>query len=576
MSDDLELFPEFIALQQRRRKRMIIIASIILALIAGGVAARPVYRWVKAWRARQLAAQAEVAIKAGNLEEALSKARAAYQLSVDEPASLRAVAQVDSAAGHTAESVVFWQRLASINSLTPADRRAEADDYLRSGDITSAEAQNDSLLYDFPNDPNVLLQAARIAGARANYRLALQYARDAAQQDPKNMDAKLLVALVEVRTSDPATHQAGLAAAMELSTDQGSTGLRALDFLVTQLDLTAGESMAVIDRLRKHPLASEEERLSALEAEVRVRSADRDSILEKAFNEYSTASVEKKHAFALWLNAHSLYERTLELIPLSDALMRRDTLLVYLDALASLRRWSDIEDILGGKNVPLDEFYSEVFLARSAMELGQATIASLHWTRAHQAAEPSVDEMWYLGNYAEKIGQTDQAQRAYNSLKDNATTARPAYESLLRLAKKKGDDGEIRRLLIEMQQRWPHDDAVANDAVYFNLLKDIDLQLDLQIAQGLVQRAPDSMAHRTTLALAYYRLGAPGLALDVYSGLRIPWDQVPANNRAVYAAVLGLAGKQEQARTEAAALHVEDLRPEEKALVKAWLPQLPQ
>ena len=181
--------------------------------------------------------------------------------------------------------------------------------------------------------------------------------------------------------------------------------------------------------------------------------------------------------------------------------------------------------------------------------------------------------MWYLGEYAEKIGQTDQAQRAYDSLKNNATTARPAYEALLRLAQKSGDDASVRRLLAEMHQRWPHDDAISNDTVYFNLLTGTNLNEDLETARGLVDRAPASMAHRTTLALAYYRLNQAALALNVYSGLSIPWDQVPANNRAVYAAVLGLSGKPDQARAQASAVNLDDLRPEEKQLIRPWLSQ---
>ena len=75
--------------------------------------------------------------------------------------------------------------------------------------------------------------------------------------------------------------------------------------------------------------------------------------------------------------------------------------------------------------MPLDTVYLELFQARSAIELGQPTVASLHWTRAHEAAAPSLEQMWYLGSYAEKIGQVDQAELAYQSLKSNATSARP-------------------------------------------------------------------------------------------------------------------------------------------------------
>jgi hypothetical protein len=178
--------------------------------------------------------------------------------------------------------------------------------------------------------------------------------------------------------------------------------------------------------------------------------------------------------------------------------------------------------------------------------------------------------MWFLAQYAEKIGQTDQAELAYSSLKSNATTARRAYEALLLLEEKKGDGDALRQLLAEMRQRWPHDSAVANDFVYFNLLKGIDVPQSLQIAQGLVDIEPASLAHRTALALAYCRLRDGAAALRVYDGLDIAWDRVPAGNRAVYAAALGMAGQTAEARAQADAIAPGDLRPEERELIKPW------
>ena len=41
------------------------------------------------------------------------------------------------------------------------------------------------------------------------------------------------------------------------------------------------------------------------------------------------------------------------------------------------------------KGVPLDNAIKELYLARTAEELGSATVAELHWRRAHLAAGPS-------------------------------------------------------------------------------------------------------------------------------------------------------------------------------------------
>jgi hypothetical protein len=178
--------------------------------------------------------------------------------------------------------------------------------------------------------------------------------------------------------------------------------------------------------------------------------------------------------------------------------------------------------------------------------------------------------MAFIGNYAEKIGQLDQAETAFRSLSVNAATARPAMESLLRIAQKRGDVELLADTLTKMRERWPQDDSVKNDLAYVNLLRGKAVDESLAAAKDLVARSPASLAHRTTLALAAIRKDDPAGALAVYQGLKIPWERVGPGHRAVYAAALGASGRTAEARAEVAALRWDELRPEERELVKSW------
>jgi hypothetical protein len=222
------------------------------------------------------------------------------------------------------------------------------------------------------------------------------------------------------------------------------------------------------------------------------------------------------------------------------------------------------------KNAPLDTTYKELFLARSALELGSTTVADLHWKRAHLAAAPSPEQMLFIANYAEKIGRLDQAETAFRSLSVDASTARVAFEGLLRIAQKRGDLEKLRTLLGTMKERWPKDDSVKNDHAYVSLLMGTAVDESFAVARELVAASPASMAHRTTLALAALRKKDPAGALSVYRGLNIPWDRVSASQRAVYAAVLGANGMAAEAKAEADALRLDQLRPEERELIKPW------
>ena len=84
-------------LEQARKRRRIWLVMAVLVLVALGVAAveyRTVYGWVQSLRARRMAAKAESALLAGNLEQAAGKAKTAYQIKPSEPAAIRVAAKV--------------------------------------------------------------------------------------------------------------------------------------------------------------------------------------------------------------------------------------------------------------------------------------------------------------------------------------------------------------------------------------------------------------------------------------------------------------------------------------------------
>ena len=153
----------------------------------------------------------------------------------------------------------------------------------------------------------------------------------------------------------------------------------------------------------------------------------------------------------------------------------------------------------------------------------------------------------------------------------NAATARPALEALLRIAQKRGDVGMLCETLKTMRERWPQDDSVKNDLVYVNLLMGRQVDESMAAAKELVARSPTSLAHRTTLALAAIRKNDGTGALAVYKGLSISVGSGrPGTPCRVRQAALGVNGRTDEAKAEVSSLRWEELRPEERELVKSW------
>lgn len=565
-----KLAPQLEAAKKRRRTAMILGVWIAVVLGAALFEIKPALREISFWRSRRYATKAEVDLNAENWQAAQIKASLAYQIQPAEPTAIRAVARLQSLTGNSAGALTFWDMLAEANALTPADRRMQVEDLLRSDMIPQARRAMEGLLAEAPNDPQNLRAAAKWAAAEKNSEQALKFAERALAADPASTQGKLLLGLLQCETPRVGAREAGFETLVKLTESRERPGLEALVFLSTRKDLPDRHKSTVIMGLRNHPLASEQHRLIALDLEIAAHPEQRDALLDAAVEQYKKADALSQRTFGVWLNSRNECKRTLDLLPLEEAMKRKDFLLVTLDAMAQQKRWTEIEEVLQGKAVPLDEVYTELFLARASMELGRTSAADLHWRRAHVAASASPEQIRFLGGYAERVGQTDQAELAYRSLVNNAAASRVAYEGLLRLAEKRRDVGAVRELLADMLKRWPKDNSVRNDFAYFNLLRGDDFVGSLETARDLVAQSPSNLAHRTTLALANLRLHNPSAALAAYENLNIPWDRAPSSHRAVYAAVLGQNGKVSEARTHASALPVENLRPEERALILQW------
>src|SRR3982751_2154326 len=108
-------------LAQQRRRWIIASASVVLLLLCG-LAAKPTYHWLKARRANQFAAQAEVLVQEGKLNDAAGKYRAALQM---DPLGYRALAGAARLAtrGGRPEAIDLWQQVMRLPECTVQDRQ---------------------------------------------------------------------------------------------------------------------------------------------------------------------------------------------------------------------------------------------------------------------------------------------------------------------------------------------------------------------------------------------------------------------------------------------------------------------
>lgn len=552
----------------RRRKRWFIFFIVLVILTFTLIfTARPIYRKAKVWRVRQLAAQAELLMTQEKWTEAALKAHSAYQLKTDEEAAIRVVARLQSKTGKSTVAISFWRQLQAIKANTTEDDLIYTEDLLKAGLPDDAQEQIAQILAQNPETAEHLRLASRVYLNSRQIKESLSYAEKAYALDPKNEEGRLLLALLQLSSRDAGLSDTGKQTLLSIGQNKDKIGLDALTALALRNDLTPEDIEKVIAGIKVHPSVAEGHRLTALSLEIQLHPEERLALIEKATDERKSAEPMVKQAFGVWLNGQREHERTIAFLPLEEALTRRDLLLVHLDALSALKRWNEVQRILESKNIPLEETHTQLFLARSLKEQGDLSKSNIHWGRAHAAAAPSLEHMLYLATYAMKLGENEQAERAYRKLASNAKTARPAYGVLLKFARGRGETAGLFKVLSEMHERWPNDPAISNDYAYLSLLLNKNINTSLEIAKSLVEQSPASLPHRTTLALAYLRKGSFASALKVYDNLDIAWEKMDKSMYAVYAAVLAQNFKEQEARKIMATLKLDTLRPEERALL---------
>ena len=619
---------EEIRLKRLKRRRLIVAAiAVVVILVAGIFGARPALNAVKAWQARRHADNAFAYINRQNWTDARKEATAAYQLRPTEPQSLRAVARLLSRTRQP-DALEFWQQLEKIARLTREDQQDEAAIAIMAGETTRAETAVHALLESKDVDPGSWLLAAQLsiqkgvaddamsalrkifADTRATERqrleaalLELSLASGTDPADERLTDAWSRIEKISEGKSAVALDALILLAQRELSRPGGTGSVPSTSKKDdTEVVAPAGLSHA----LASHPLARAPQKLLSLDLLEHVTPSRRDELIAEGIAQWKDGEASDLFALATWLNGKNEFQKTLDNIPLDQALVSRELFLQYLDALGGLGRWSEIEQLLDSERYPLDPVVQKMYLARCNAQLGEKTAAENNWQRALEAAGGDAGKLISLGEYAEKNGIVDVAQSAFSAAATEAPKLRAAQQGRLRIAQRSGDTKKIHAILADMLKIWPNDAAIQNDEGYTRLLlmsssergaKSVEqgensqrqptassklptpssqlpapsseLQALSALAENLVAKNPRSMPHRTLLALAYLKQNRAADALAVYDNISLTRGALTPSALAVHAAVLAANGKNDDAKSEAKQIKIDNLLPEERELVES-------
>ena len=569
-------------------RRILIIIGIVAAVaILGLIIARPARNMIHGWQARRHARTAFALIDAQKWKEAREETTAAYQLSPNEPEAVRAIARFLSRQGDSG-GLKFWKMLAEKTTLTRTDLRDEAAVALKARELDQARDAINRLLGGSPGEaqPADWLLAAQLAIQEKEFDSAYNelnkiFASNDASNEQQVQAVSLLETISRFRngTLDPVV----VRRLAKLAQGQDNASLEALTILayrhlgaksttVSSDDLSDDD---LVRLLQAHPLAQPFHQLTATNLMIQSRPSEREQIVKETIDRWKGGDNASLTALAAWLNSQKEYQRVLDLISENRALQTRELFVQYVDALGKLGRWTDIRRLIESEQFPLDPVIEHMYLAECLSQQGETNAADNNWNRALQEAAGDVNKLMMLGDYAEKHSANDTAMLAYEAVLGISPRLRAAQQGRLRVASNEQDTLKIHAILTEILHTWPNDPTAQSDDALIRLLRlpasggdRTEIESIEKTARALIRREPESLSHRTVLALAYLREGHPADAMSVYADYKGADFNVTPAALAVHSAVLAANNRVLEGRKEAATIPEKDLLPEERLLTK--------
>lgn len=538
-------------------------AILLLLLLSAPFA----WQTIKEARARDLAEDAQSLLDEKQYPAAWEAAKAAYALSPKDLEVARTLAGIVNLAQPT-EAPAMWQDIYEQSGELD-DILAWFDSVLSLADKSQLNAIAEQLAADFPNAPKALHRRAQNAFHQGKTKEGIDLFRQAAQTEGAPADIQFAYVQASQRSDDAEVREAGVNWLRNMAKRPDETGLKASRMLLATPDISRDQLLTAAQNLAQHPKAERQDILTEIVLRRNEGQQSREELIDEVKDLFALDNPAELVEMGRWLNQQARSEDFLRLVDADTAQQRRDLFLVWLDAMALNERWEELQPLMESPSLPLEPFTRVLFRARIQNELGNERIRDLIWKQALLEAKDDVGQLQFAYDYAVKLGWQEQARNVLERLTQIPRAQRKAYEELIKFDQKHQDIEALRSDLQRMAEVYPKDTSVANDLAYLNLLTGENMQAAADTAQRLNAEAEQPfLAHIMTLALAYYRAGEPGTALDLLYPLAIDWEEARPGWRAVYAAILATNGYRLESQDVMKGVDIEDLLPPEREILR--------
>lgn len=297
--------------------------------------------------------------------------------------------------------------------------------------------------------------------------------------------------------------------------------------------------------------------------------AERRTVVEKAIAELSDAAPSQ---LATWLARIGHDEDILEFLTEERSLSSPD---LYQQRFGALIRTGKIEEAEAWLSQPPHAIEAiTIWLARAQLSRlkQERTAESNAWEQAFKVAETTAhrNEFLRIFEVASQAGRIDLATRAILKAPTHPTGILPpaadAVAPMIHLTENNRLE-DLLHLTEALAVRESDNVLLLNNLAYLNLLLGRKLDESTTQAAQLVERIPESLSFRTTLALGLILKGDPAGALAALPAEPEAWQRASVADRAIRALALEKAGRTEEAEAQRSQIPLEGLTLAERRLL---------
>jgi hypothetical protein len=362
----------------------------------------------------------------------------------------------------------------------------------------------------------------------------------------------------------------------ELSKRTDAVGLEALSIGITRGLVPPTELPVWIAALRAHPQSTIQALFLADATDIQLQPETKPTILAKVLERMKGAPVEDRAAGLQFLILMREPAQAAGLLTRDEALNKRETLSLWLDAQSLTKNWPAILEVLAQPNLPLPGHLSKLYSGRALVMSGKEAEGRAAYAEALQETAGTKAEFLETLAYLNLAGEDQLFDQGLQRALSDPATAKESFIRILPSVAMRQDAARTRRayeIAAATSPELAKDLTLQNDLAYLNLL--LGLPVDTKKIAFLSNANPRDFSFRLTYALALLKAGKNKEALTLLENCEpdVHVATLAAHQKAIVAIAMAANGRRNEALGVAAILPPQQLSLQEIELMRSYLAQ---